>query len=44
MLVRNLERLGYLMLDQAGGGYRPTLRVMQLGTWLHDDPQRARSR
>lgn len=37
MLVRNLERLGYLTLDQAGGGYRPTLRVMQLGTWLHDE-------
>lgn len=37
MLLRTLEQLGYLALDTETGNYRPTLRVMLLGTWLHDE-------
>jgi len=36
MLLATLERLGYLSIDSDDGGFRPTLRVMLLGHWLHD--------
>lgn len=36
MLVASLEALGYLQQDRATRRYHPTLRVMLLGTWLHD--------
>lgn len=37
MLLRTLESLGYLIHDTATRSYRPTLRVMLLGTWMHDE-------
>lgn len=37
MLLRTLESLGYLMQDAGSRSYRPTLRVMLLGTWMHDE-------
>lgn len=37
VLLRSLERLGYLQQDTATREFRPTLRVMLLGTWMHDD-------
>jgi DNA-binding IclR family transcriptional regulator len=36
-LLSSLERLGYLQHDAETRTYRPTLRVMFLGAWLHDD-------
>lgn len=36
-LLSSLERLGYLQHDAATRTYRPTLRVLLLGAWLHDD-------
>lgn len=37
VLLRSLERLGYLQQDGATREFRPTLRVMLLGTWMHDE-------
>ncbi|MFM9924461.1 helix-turn-helix domain-containing protein [Variovorax sp. H27-G14] len=37
MLLRTLESLGYLMQEGGSRRYRPTLRVMLLGTWMHDE-------
>lgn len=37
VLLRSLERLGYLQQDTATREFGPTLRVMLLGTWMHDD-------
>lgn len=37
MLLRTLESLGYLLQDGGSRSYRPTLRVMLLGTWMHDE-------
>lgn len=37
MLLRSLESLGYLQQDATIRRFLPTLRVMLLGTWMHDD-------
>lgn len=37
MLLRTLERAGYLSLDKEEAGYRPTLRVLLLGSWMHNE-------
>lgn len=37
MLLRSLESLGYLQQDALTREYLPTLRVMLLGTWMHDE-------
>lgn len=37
MLLRTLERAGYLALDTEEAGYRPTLRVLLLGSWLQNE-------
>ena len=36
-LLASLERLGYLQHEAVTCTYRPTLRVLLLGAWLHDD-------
>jgi DNA-binding IclR family transcriptional regulator len=36
MLLASLESLGYLQQDRTTRTFHPTLRVMLLGTWLHD--------
>lgn len=36
-LLSSLERLGYLQHDAVARSYRPTLRVLLLGAWLHDE-------
>lgn len=35
MLVRNLVRIGYLEHDRADRTYLPTIRIMLLGSWVH---------
>ena len=37
VLLASLVEQGYLMLDRATRTYRPTLRVMLLGAWMHDE-------
>lgn len=37
MLLGTLESLGYLRFDKVNRSYAPTLRVMLLGSWLHDE-------
>lgn len=36
-LLKSLQALGYLRYDSATRTYRPTLRVMLLGSWVHDE-------
>ncbi|MGE4335100.1 MAG: IclR family transcriptional regulator, partial [Pigmentiphaga sp.] len=37
MLLSTLTDLGYLMLHRPSKTYRPSLRVMLLGAWMHDE-------
>lgn len=37
MLLGSLETLGYLTYDQVGRRFRPTVRVMLLGSWIQDE-------
>lgn len=37
VLLSSLVELGYLSCDRATRTYRPTLRVMLLGAWMHDE-------
>jgi DNA-binding IclR family transcriptional regulator len=37
MLLHSLETLGYLTYDQVGRSFRPTVRVMLLGSWIQDE-------
>ncbi|MBL6456611.1 helix-turn-helix domain-containing protein [Belnapia sp. T6] len=37
VLLSSLEQLGYLSHDAETRSYRPTVRVMLLGAWLHDE-------
>jgi DNA-binding IclR family transcriptional regulator len=37
VLLASLVEQGYLMCDRAQRTYRPTLRVMLLGAWMHDE-------
>lgn len=37
MLLHSLEKLGYLTYDPAGRCFRPTVRVMLLGSWMQDE-------
>lgn len=37
VLLKSLLALGYLQYDASARTYRPTLRVMLLGSWVHDE-------
>lgn len=37
MLLAEMESLGYLQYDREARTYRPTLRVMLLGSWMQDE-------
>jgi len=37
VLLKSLLTLGYLQYDASTRAYRPTMRVMLLGSWVHDE-------
>lgn len=37
VLLKSLLTLGYLQYDEVTRRYRPTMRVMLLGSWVHDE-------
>lgn len=37
ILLHSLEALGYLIYERAGRSFRPTVRVMLLGSWIQDE-------